>query len=110
MRLDLTRFGDTPEAGSRLFEHLEDGRAAAHRSIESVRGELRRLWYAFGGRDGFNLWVSPDDVSVAATAIAIRGGLALSSFGAAARLTLEQMLVGFQKASAIDGRPPEVEA
>jgi uncharacterized protein with GYD domain len=41
---------------------------------------LSKLWYAFGTHDGYNLWEAPDNVSMAAVALAIAGGGALSSF------------------------------
>lgn len=42
--------------------------------IESVGGKLH------GGHDGYNLWDVPDNVSMAAVAIAIGSGGALSKF------------------------------
>ena len=46
--------------------------------IESVGGKLHGFWYAFGEYDGYTLWEAPDAVSMAAVAIAISGGGALS--------------------------------
>ena len=57
----------------------EDRRDAARNIIESVGGKLHGFWYAFGAHDGYNLWEAPDNVSMAAVAIAIGGGGALSS-------------------------------
>jgi uncharacterized protein with GYD domain len=45
-----------------------------------VGGKLHGFWYAFGAHDGYNLWEAPDDVSMAAVALAIGGGGALRSF------------------------------
>ena len=52
---------------------------AAQQYIESVGGKLHGFWYAFGDHDGYNLWEAPDNVSMAAVALAIGAGGALSS-------------------------------
>jgi uncharacterized protein with GYD domain len=79
MPMYLTRFSYTPEIWARLVKNPEDRRAAARQYIESVGGRLHGFWYAFGDHDGYNLWEAPDNVSMAATAIAIGAGGALSS-------------------------------
>ena len=71
MALYLTRFSYTPETWARLMKHPEDRREAASKYIESVGGKLHGFWYAFGTYDGYNLWEAPDNVSMAAVAIAI---------------------------------------
>ena len=80
MPLYLTKFSYTPETWARLIENPEDRRKAAQEYIESVGGTLHGFWYAFGEHDGYNLWEAPDNVSMAAVALAITGGGALSSF------------------------------
>ncbi len=79
MPLYLTRFSYTPETWARLIGNPEDRRKAAQAYIESVGGKLHGFWYAFGEHDGYNLWEAPDNVSMAAVALAISGGGALSS-------------------------------
>ncbi len=71
MTLYLTHFSYTPETWARLTRNPEDRREAARKYIESVGGKLHGFWYAFGAYDGYNLWEAPDDVSMAAVAIAI---------------------------------------
>src|SRR5688500_20316671 len=78
MPLYLTRFSYTPETWARLIKHPEDRRAAAKQYIESVGGKLHGFWYGFGEHDGYNLWEAPDNVSMAATAIALSAGGALT--------------------------------
>ena len=72
MPLYLTRFSYTPETWARLIGNPEDRRKAAQSYIESVGGKLHGFWYAFGDHDGYNLWEAPDNVSMAAVALAIR--------------------------------------
>ena len=106
MPLYLTRFSYKPETWARLAKNPEDRRAAAERYIESVGGKLHGFWYAFGEHDGYNLWEAPDNVSMAAIAIAISGGGALSSFHTTVLLTVEETLDALEKASAIGYRAP----
>ena len=102
----LTRFSYTPETWAKLIKHPEDRRAAAKQYIESVGGTLHGFWYGFGDHDGYNLWEAPDNVSMAATAIAISAGGALNSFHTTVLLTVEETLAALQKAGSIRYRPP----
>src|SRR5256885_11075075 len=74
MPLYLSKFSYTPETWARLIGNPEDRRKAAQEYIESVGGKLHGFWYAFGTHDGYNLWEAPDNVSMAAVALAISGG------------------------------------
>jgi uncharacterized protein with GYD domain len=83
-----------------------DRREAAKQYIESVGGKLHGFWYAFGEHDGYNLWEAPDNVSMAATALAIGAGGALSSVQTTVLLSVEDTLAALQMASSIRYRPP----
>jgi uncharacterized protein with GYD domain len=106
MPLYLTRFRYTPATWAKLVRNPEDRRDAAREYIESVGGKLHGFWYAFGEHDGYNLWEAPDDVSMAAVAIAIGAGGALSAIETTVLLTVEETLAAVRKASTIAYRPP----
>ena len=106
MALYLTRFSYTPETWAKLIEKPEDRRAAATEYIESVGGKLHGFWYAFGEHDGYNLWEAPDTVSMAAAALALAAGGALTSVETTPLLTVEETLAALQKASSIRYRRP----
>jgi uncharacterized protein with GYD domain len=106
----LTKFSYTPATWAKLMKNPEDRRDAAKQYIEAVGGKLHGFWYALGEHDGYNLWEAPDNVAVAATAIAIGSGGALSSIETTALLTVEETLEALQKASTIKYRPPGDEA
>ena len=106
MPLYLTRFSYTPETWARLVESPEDRREAARTYIESVGGKLHGFWYAFGTHDGYNLWEAPDSVSMAAVAIAISGGGALSSLETTVLLSVEETLDALRTAKEIQYRAP----
>jgi uncharacterized protein with GYD domain len=106
MPMYLTRFSYTPETWARMMKNPEDRRAAASKYIESVGGKLHGFWYGFGEYDGYNLWEAPDDVSMAATVIAIGAGGALASCNTTVLLTVEETISALNKASSIAYRPP----
>jgi uncharacterized protein with GYD domain len=106
MAFYLTHFSYTPEAWARLMKNPEDRREAARKYIESVGGKLHGFWYAFGTHDGYNLWEAPDNVSMAAVAIAISGGGALSKFETTVLLTVEDTLDALRRAQDIGYRSP----
>ena len=106
MALYLTRFSYTPETWARLTKNPEDRREAARKYIESVGEKLHGFWYAFGSYDGYNLWEAPDNTSMAAVAIAISGGTALSKFETIPLLTVEETLEALRRAQTVGYRPP----
>ena len=106
MPLYLSKFSYTPETWRTLTRNPEDRRKAAQSYIESVGGKLHGFWYAFGTHDGFNLWEAPDNVSMAAVALAIGGGGALRSFETTVLLSVEETIEALRKASQIQYRAP----
>ena len=106
MPMYLTRFSYTPETWARLIANPEDRRKAAASYIESVGGKLHGFWYAFGPYDGVNLWEAPDNVSMAAVALAIGGGGALSSIETTVLLTVDETLDALRAAQNVGYRMP----
>src|SRR5688500_3032954 len=106
MPLYLSRFGYTPETWARLIANPEDRRAAAATYIESVGGKLHGFWYAFGTHDACTLWEAPDNVSMAAVALAISGGGALSALETTVLMSVEDTMEALTKAGEIQYRPP----
>jgi uncharacterized protein with GYD domain len=106
MAIYLTRFSYMPETWARLTKNPEDRREAARKYIESVGGKLHGFWYAFGEYDGYNLWEAPDNVSIAAVAIAIGGGGALSKIETIPLLTVEETLEALRRAQKVGYRAP----
>ena len=106
MALYLTRFSYTPETWARLAQKPEDRRAAARAYIEAVGGKLHGFWYAFGEYDAYNLWEAPDNVSMAAVAMAISGGGALSKYETTVLLTVEETLDALGRAQAVGYQAP----
>ena len=106
MPLYLSRFSYTPETWARLIANPEDRREAAKTYIESVGGTLHGFWYAFGTHDGYNVWEAPDNVSMAAVALAISGGGALSSFETTVLMTVEESMDALHRAGEIRDQAP----
>ncbi len=106
MTLYLSRFSYTPETWARLIGNPEDRRKAAQSYIESVGGKLHGFWYAFGEHDGYTLWEAPDNVSMAAVALAISAGSALSSLETTVLLTVDETIDALHKAQQVQYRAP----
>src|SRR5437763_16401449 len=80
MPLYLSRFSYTPETWARLIGNPEDRQKAAQSYIESIGGKLHGFWYAFGTKDGYNLWEDSDNGSMAVVAITVNAGGGLRSY------------------------------
>jgi uncharacterized protein with GYD domain len=106
MPLYLSKFSYTPETWARLIANPEDRRKAAQEYIESVGGKLHGFWYAFGEHDGYNLFEAPDNVSMAAVALAIGGGGALSSIETTVLMSVEETIEALRKAEQVRYRAP----
>ena len=106
MALYLSRFSYTPETWARLISSPEDRRKAAQSYIEAVGGRLHGFWYAFGTHDGYNLWEAPDNVSMAAVALAISSGGALSSFETTVLLTVDETIEALGMVEKVQYRAP----
>ncbi len=106
MALYLTRFSYTAETWARLAQQPEDRRQAARTYMEAVGGTLHGFWYAFGEYDAYSVWEAPDNVSMAAVAMAISGGGALSRFETTVLLTVEEAMDAMQRSRQIQYHPP----
>jgi uncharacterized protein with GYD domain len=106
MPLYLSKFNYTPETWNRLIGNPEDRQKAAQSYIESVGGKLHGFWYAFGSYDGYTLWEAPDNVSMAAVALAISAGGALSSLETTVLLTVDETIDALRKAQQVKYRAP----
>ena len=106
MPLYLSKFRYTPETWARLIGKPEDRRLAAKSYIESVGGKLHGFWYALGEYDGYTLWEAPDNVSMAAVAIALSAGGALSKVETTPLLSVEETLDALGRVPSIGYRQP----
>ena len=106
MPLYLSKFSYTPETWARMIENPEDRRQAAQAYIESVGGKLHGFWYAFGAHDGHTLWEAPDNVSMAAVALALSAGGALGELETTVLLTVDETLEALGRVGQVGYRAP----
>lgn len=102
----LTKFSYTAATWAKLMKNPEDRRKAAQEYIEAVGGKLHGFWFAFGEHDGYNLWEAPDNVAMAATAMAISGGGALDKFETTVLMSVEDAMAAMKKAGKIKYKAP----
>jgi len=89
-----------------LLAQPGDRRKAASAYIESVGGRLHGFWYAFGAHDGYTLWEAPDNVSMAAVALALSAGGAISSLETTVLLSVDETLEALDRAGQVGYRRP----
>ena len=106
MPLYLSRFSYTPETWARMIANPEDRREAAKSYIESVGGKLQGFWYGFGSHDGYTLWEAPDNVSMAAVALAVGSGGAVTSLETTVLMTVEETMDALKKAQQVSYKAP----
>ena len=69
----------TPESWAMQAESVPDVRHRVQATIENLGGSIEALWYAFGEYDVVAIIKFPDNISMAATAIAFAAGGALKA-------------------------------
>ena len=106
MPLYLSRFSYTPETWAKLIANPEDRRRPLRRTSSRSAAKLHGFWYAFGTHDGYTLWEAPDNVSMAAVALAISGGGALSSLETTVLMTVDETIDALRKAEQVQYRAP----
>ena len=106
MPLYLSKFSYTPETWARLVVAPEDRRKAAQIVHRVGRREAPRLLVRLRQHDGYNLWEAPDNVSMAAVALAISAGGALSSLETTVLMTVEETMDALRKVEQVKYRAP----
>ena len=106
MPLYLSKFSYAPATWAKLISNPEDRRTAARSYIESVGGSLHGFWYGFGSHDGYTLWEAPDNVSMAAVALALSAGGAISSLETTVLMTVDETLEALTRAGQVHYRAP----
>jgi uncharacterized protein with GYD domain len=81
-------------------------RGEVDRPSHGKRCPRGRVWCVFGEQDGYNLWEATDNVYMAAVAVAISGGGALSSFETTVLLSVDETLDVLRKAEEVGYRAP----
>lgn len=109
MPLYLTEFSYTPESWARMIRKPEDRAEAARSYIEAGGGPLHGFWYAFGRSDGYTLWEAPDNVAMAAVALAIGAGGGLDKLETTVLLTMNETIDALHKAGDVGYRVPASE-
>ena len=102
----LMRFSYTPETWSKLIQNPEDRRDAARAYAEQVGGVLHGFWYGFGEYDGYAIFETPDNVSMAGLVLAIAAGGALASVETTVLMTVEETLEALARGRNIGYRKP----
>jgi uncharacterized protein with GYD domain len=106
MPMYMSRFSYTPETWARMIASPDDRQKAAASYIDSVGGKMHGLWFAFGQQDGFVVWEAPDNVSVAAAAVASGSSGAFRSLETTVLITADEMSKALKKAQKVTYHAP----
>ena len=102
----LGRFRYSTDAVRAMVKDPQDREAAAREVLESLGGKLIGFWFCFGEFDGVFVAEAPDNATVAALAMAVGGGGAMSSFETTVLLGMDEAHDAMRKAAAATYRPP----
>ena len=89
-----------------MVERPQDRSKAAAKVAKSLGGKMIGFWYAFGEFDCAFLLEAPDNATVAALAMAIGAGGALSKVETTVLLDMKEAQDAMQKAAAASYNPP----
>ena len=91
---------------SDLIRNPQDRAAAVRPVVENLGGKLISLDYAFGDYDVVAIIEAPDNVTMAALAMAVGAGGALKDFKTTVLLSMEEAMEAMRKAGGAGYRPP----
>jgi uncharacterized protein with GYD domain len=83
----LIQLAYTAAAGKAMVQNPQSREDAARKAIESLGGKLHSFHFAFGKYDAVIIAEAPNNVAIAATALATAAGGALSKFHTTALMT-----------------------
>ena len=102
----LGRVSYTSEAVKKMVSNPQDRRAAAAQAAESVGAKMHNFWFALGEYDVVFITEAPDNATVAALAMAVVGGGAISKFETTVLLDMDEAEEAMRKAAAATYEPP----
>ena len=89
-----------------LVKNPQDRSAAIRPVIEGLGGKMHSFDYCFGDYDVVVIAELPDNVSMAALAMAVSAGGAVGSLKTTVLLSMEEALEAMRKAGSVAYRPP----
>jgi uncharacterized protein with GYD domain len=97
----------TPVALASLIANPQDRTKVVGAAIRKLGGKMTGFWFAFGDSDVIGLLEMPDNVSMAAIALAIGAGGACSKVKTTALMTIAEGIEAMKKASETGYKPPK---
>jgi len=107
MALYLYQAAYTPEAWAAMIANPGRRPEDVGRSIsEQVGGRMLGVWFAFGEYDVVGILEAPDNVNMAAAALKLASGGALTAARTTPLLSIDEGIEAMQKAGDLDYSPP----
>jgi uncharacterized protein with GYD domain len=102
----LIQLAYTAEAGKAMVKHPQSREEVARKAIASLGGKLHSFHFCFGEYDAVMIAEAPNDVAVAASALATAAGGALSKFHTTTLLTDAEGIEAMKLANKVVYAPP----
>jgi len=102
----MVQFSYNTGAISDLVKNPQDRGAIVAQLLQGLGGKLESFDFAFGEYDGVAIAEAPDNVTMAALAMAIGAGGALKAFKTTVLISMEEAVEAMRKAGGIAYRPP----
>lgn len=107
MALYLYQAAYSPETWAAMLADPGPRPEEIGRSItEQIGGRVVGVWFAFGEYDIVGILEAPDDVNMAAAALKLASGGALSAAKTTPLMSIEQGVEAMRKASSLEYSPP----
>lgn len=96
----LIQVSYSTEALASLIKNPQNRTEAVRKSVKKLGGKLLGIWLAFGDSDVVVLLEMPDNVSVAALAMAVGGSGTARCVKTTPLLSIDEAMAAFEKAGA----------
>ena len=102
----LIRASYTPETWAALLKNPSNRREVVRGLVEGMGGKLETLYFSFGDDDIIVIVEAPDNVTIAAAALAVTASGAFRSYSTTPLMTAEEAMDAMRRAAAVGYRPP----
>lgn len=107
MAVYLVQASYAAQTTAAMVKNPSDRSAVMRPLLERMGGKLIGMWFAFGSHDVVAIAEMPDNVSAAATALALGASGALSAYQTTPLLTMAEGMEAMKKAGSIGYQPPK---
>jgi uncharacterized protein with GYD domain len=102
----MTQVAFTPESLAKMVREPQNREQVVRPMIEKAGGRVVGMWFSFGEYDSVTITEMPDNVSIAAIALAVGGSGAVKAIKTTPLFSMEESVQAMRKASSAGYRAP----